>query len=99
MCILGPQEIKEDIYNVMTNSRELTNYCQESVRPVQSNKLSDALNHLHLDKAVQFITELIINQDQAFIESKDISFENQINKIKQPIYNRVMKYIQDYLIK
>ena len=57
MCIMGPKDIKDDIYNVMTNSRELTNYCQESVNPVQSKNISNSLNNFHSQSAIDFITK------------------------------------------
>ena len=58
MCIMGPMDIKEDIYYVMTYSRELTNYCQESVKSIHSavgdNELVlgcvKAIRHMSVDE-------------------------------------------------
>ncbi len=98
MCIMGPNDIKEDIYNVMTNSRELTNYCQESVNSVQSKKISNSLNNFHLDKAINFLTRSLIDQDRLFFELNDIDFDNPIESDDKAIHNKVIAYIENYLL-
>ncbi len=97
MCIIGPKNIKKDIYNVMTNSRELTNYCQESVRPIQSKRISNSINNLHLNSAVNFITKSLNNQDHSFMELNEINFDNPTKSSAKPIYIKVMDYIEYYL--
>ena len=76
MCIMGPAEIKKDIYNVMTSSRELTNYCQESVKSFQSKKISDSLNNFHLKTSIDFITKSLTDKDQLFFDLNEIDFDN-----------------------
>ncbi len=98
MCIMGPRDIKDDVYNVMTNSRELTNYCQESVKSLQSKKISDSLNNFHLETAVDFITKSLTDEDQLFFESNEISFDNTMQAENNTIHNKVIDYIEDYLI-
>ena len=95
---MGPNEIKEDIYNVMTNSRELTNYCQESVNSVQSQKISNSLNNFHLKSAINFIIKSLNAEDQLFFESSDIDFDSSLEKRSKPIYLKVINYIENYLI-
>ncbi len=97
MCIMGPNHIKDDIYNVMTNSRELTNYCQESRSLLNSKKISKSLNNFHLDRAVNFVTRSLIDQDRAFFELNEIDFDSQIESDEKPIYNKVIDYIEKYL--
>ena len=94
---MGPKGIKDDVYKVMTNSRELTNYCQESVNSVQSNKMSDSLNNFHLKDAVDFITKSLTKDDRSYFESTEINFDNQLESENKPIYNRVIDYIEKYL--
>ena len=96
MCIMGPQDIKEDIYKVMTNSRELTNYCQESVKSLQSKKISDSLNNIHLKTASDFITKLLIDKDGLFFEVNEINMENPNELENKPIYTKVIEYIENY---
>ncbi len=98
MCIMGPDGIKNDIYNVMSSSRELTNYCQESVKSFQSKKISDSLNNFHLKTSIDFITKTLTDEDRLFFESNEIDFENQIESEKKQSYNKVIDYIETYLI-
>ncbi|MBW3041669.1 hypothetical protein [Prochlorococcus marinus] len=98
MCIMGPIDIKDDIYNVMTNSRELTNYCQESVKSFHSKKISDSLNNFHLKIAMDFIAGSLTDQDSLFFESNDINFTDPVELENKPIYNKVIDYIENYFI-
>ncbi len=97
MCIMGPKDIKEDIYNVMINSRELSNYCQESVNLVQSKKISNSLNNFHLKTAIDFITKSLNDKDRSFLESNEINFASLSELENKPIYNKVIDYIENYL--
>jgi len=98
MCIMGPSDIKDDIYNVMTNSRELTNYCKESVNSVQSRKISSSLNNFHLNNAIEFITKSLTDEDRLYFESNEINFDNKIESENENIYIRVIDYIENYLV-
>jgi len=98
MCIMGPKDIKDDIYNVMTNSRQLTNYCQESVNSLQSKKISNSLNNFHLEKAIDFLTRSLIDQDSSFFELNEIDFDNSKESDNKPIYIKVIEYIENYLL-
>ena len=95
---MGPDCIKEDIYNVMTNSRELTNYCQESVNSVHSKKISNSLNNFHLNKAVEFITKALSDEDRLFFELNDIDFDDPLESENNLVYNKVIDYIENYLL-
>ena len=98
MCIMGPSMIKQDVYNVMTTSRELANYCQESVKSLQSNKISDSLNNFHLKPAIDFITKSLTYEDRLFFELNDIDFDNRLESDDKPIYNKVIHFIENFLI-
>ncbi len=95
---MGPNDIKKDIYKVMTNSRELTNYCQESVRSLHSKRISDSLNNFHLTIATDFITKLLTDKDRFSSELNDIDLGNQLALERKPTYNKVIYYIENYLI-
>ncbi len=96
MCIMGPKEIKDHIYNVMTNSRELTNYCQESVNSFKSKKISNALNNFYLKSSVDFMTKLLTDEDRLFFELNEIDFANQVESESMPIYHKVIVFIENY---
>ena len=95
---MGPEEIKDDIYNVMTNSRELANYCQESVNSVKSKKISNSLNNFHLEAAIDFVTRSLIDQDRLIFELNEIDFDNSLEADNKPIYNKVIDFIENYLL-
>ena len=94
---MGPKDLKQDIYNVMTNSRELTNYCQESVCSVHSKKISNSLNNFHLKEASEFITKLLTQEDRLYFELNELNFDYPLESEKKPIYVRVIEYIENYL--
>ena len=95
---MGPKNIKKDIYNVMTNSRELTNYCQESVNSFKSKKISNSLNNLDFKMAIDFITKSLTDEDRLFFGSNEIDFDNQIQSENKPIYIKVIDFIENYLM-
>ena len=95
---MGPNEIKKYIYNVMTSSRELANYCQESVKSFQSKKISDALNNFHLKTSIDFLTKSLIDEDKSLFEMTEIGFDNPLSAEDKQIYNKVIDYMEAYLI-
>ena len=95
---MAPDDIKKDVYNVMTSSRELANYCQESVKSFQSNKISDSLNNFHLKTSIDFLIKSLTDEDHLFFESNEIHFDIPLESEEKPIYNKVIEYIETYLI-
>ena len=98
MCIAGPAGIKKDIYTVMTRSRELTNYCQESVKSSQSRKISDALDNFHLKTSIDFLTKSLADEDRLFFELNVIDSNDQVESEIKETYNKVIDYIETNLI-
>ena len=98
MCILGPFEIKNSIYNVMSSSRELANYCQESVKSLKSKKISEALDNFHLKTSVDFVTKSLTDKDKLFFEFNEIGFDNRLGAQNKPIYSKVIDYMETYLL-
>tara|TARA_Y100001968_G_scaffold154747_1_gene141336 strand:+ start:34 stop:333 length:300 start_codon:yes stop_codon:yes gene_type:complete len=96
---MGPVNIKEDVYSVMTNSRELTNYCQESVGSAQSKKISNSLNNFHLETAINFITKSLTSKDRLFFETNEVFFDDPMKSEHKENYNKVIDYIESYFIK
>ena len=95
---MGPDEIKKYIYSVMTSSRELANYCQESVKSFQSKKISDALNNFHLKTSIDLVIKSLTDEDKLFFEFNDIGFDNLLGAHNKPIYNKVIDYMETYLL-
>lgn len=59
LAICGSRNEKKVAYSVMTKSRELTNYCQESVRPSHSRTYADALNNLDSPNALALLVDAV----------------------------------------
>ncbi|MEO0374803.1 MAG: hypothetical protein AAF329_09310 [Cyanobacteria bacterium P01_A01_bin.17] len=59
-ALLGNDQEKQFAYEVMTASRELSSYCQESVRPTHSRKYAGALNNLDQPEALSLLTNAVI---------------------------------------
>ena len=95
---MGPNRMKKNVYKVMTCTRELANYCQESVRSCQSKKISESLNNFHLNSSIDFVTKSLTDDDRSCFELSDIDSGNQIESVDMPIYNKVIDYIETYLI-
>ncbi|MEL6222280.1 MAG: hypothetical protein AAFQ57_00340 [Cyanobacteria bacterium J06626_14] len=93
-AIYGEQDEKAFAFEVMTQSRELSNYCQESVRPTHSRKYADALNNLDKDEAL----DLLVNAAIADIARKaiqdDSGLEEELDDNNDPAYIRVMRSIE-----
>ncbi|MGB1416596.1 MAG: hypothetical protein ACPG6X_03850, partial [Synechococcus sp.] len=60
MAVYGRPAVKETAYRVMTESRELSNYCQESVRPTHSRRYAEALQNLDVVEALDLVVNAVI---------------------------------------
>tara|TARA_B100000085_G_C18430757_1_gene466678 strand:- start:226 stop:933 length:708 start_codon:yes stop_codon:yes gene_type:complete len=60
MAVYGRPAVKETAYRVMTESRELTNYCQESVRPTHARRYVEALQNLEVPEAMDLVVNAVI---------------------------------------
>ena len=97
MSIYGNQSSKGVAYSVMTESRELTNYCQESVRPTHSRRYAEALQNLDNPEAIDLIVNAVI-ADNVRRAIRDDSFLNDSEAVdKTPAYLRAMNVIETSL--
>jgi hypothetical protein len=94
MALCGNGQERRYAYLVMTQSRELANYCQESVRPTHSRKYADALNHLDQADCLDRLVNAVI-ADNAY---KAIQEENGLDshpiQTDDPVYLRAMRRIE-----
>ena len=94
MSIYGPIELKTTIFRVLTDSRSLTNYCQESVRPSHSRKYAEAVSDIYNPKAIKALVKLAIENN----EDNHYSPKTQSND-QTPDYQIVMNYIENNILK
>ena len=60
MAIYGRPAVKDTAFRVMTESRELSSYCQESVRPSHSRRYGEALQNLDVQGAMDLLVNAVI---------------------------------------
>ena len=91
---VGNNTIKKTAHYVLTQSRELTNYCQESVRPTHSRRYAKALSNIEQSESMNLLVQAIKNNEEASpIRSFNKNGDCQINT-GEP-YSEVLKYIEN----
>ena len=94
MVLCGDQQDKDFAFMVMTESRQLSTYCQESVRPTHSRKYSSALNNLDKTESLELIANVVIADNAR----KAIQDENRLDEIaiqsNDPAYLQAMSSIE-----
>ena len=93
MVICGDSQEKEFAFRVMTESRELSNYCQESVRPTHSRKYASILNNLDKPDSLELLAKAII-ADNARKAIHDDDLEEIIAQADDPAYLQAMDSIE-----
>ena len=78
----------------MTESRELSNYCQESVRHSHSRKYAEALNNVEHYDALELISNAVIAENARKAIYDDDSSEERAIRPDDPAYLQVMDYIE-----
>jgi len=91
--LYGSAREKDIAFKVMTRSRELSNYCQESVRHNKSRKYAEALNHVDDFDALELISNTVVAQNaRKAIHDEDGIEEREIHP-DDPAYLQVMDFI------
>ena len=94
LVFYGNPHEKEFAYNVMTSSRELSNYCQESVRPTHSRKYSGALSNLDQVDAVELLATAIIADNAKQVMYEEPESDQQESQQSDPAYLQAMLSIE-----
>ncbi|RMF20464.1 MAG: hypothetical protein D6756_14160, partial [Cyanobacteria bacterium J083] len=92
--IYGSQEEKDFAFEVMTESRELSNYCQESVRPSHSRKYVEALNNIEQPEALELIANAVLADNARKAINQDYGREEREIQPDDPAYLQVMELIE-----
>ncbi len=72
MSIFSSEEIKKDVYRILTNSRKLTKYCQESVRPESSFMLDMLFDQIEDDDIIKHISKYILDKHFDPVSTEEI---------------------------
>ncbi|GCE65547.1 hypothetical protein OMCYN_01488 [cyanobiont of Ornithocercus magnificus] len=97
MAIYGRPATKDLAFTVMTDSRELSNYCQESVRPTHSRRYADALQNLDQPGAIDLLVHAVIADNARRAMRDDFDQDDAIPNDKAPTYLRAMSVIETVL--
>ena len=95
MAIFGMNDTKSVAFRVMTESRELSSYCQESVRPSHSRRYSEALHHLDRPEAVTLLANAVIADNARRAIPDDSNQEDGADNKDSPAYLKVMDVIEN----
>ena len=98
MSIYGPKDIKKVIYEVMTQSRELTNYCQESVRPRHSRRFVEALNSIQNPTSKNLILNTIQADELSSCPLNNSAESSSNEENTQSTYQRAIQIIESILL-
>lgn len=93
MVICGDGKEKDFAFQVLTKSRELSNYCQESVRPTHSRKYTGILNNLDKPESLELLANAII-ADNARKAIQDDDVEETTTQADDPAYLQAMDSIE-----
>ena len=96
MAVYGRPNIKETAYEVMTKSRELSNYCQESVRPTHSRRYAEALQNLEVPEALDLVVNAVIADNARQATRCDMDLDD-VDQSGVPVYLQLMNSIESQL--
>ncbi|WP_413440715.1 hypothetical protein [Synechococcus sp. MIT S1220] len=96
MAVYGRANVKETAYEVMTKSRELSNYCQESVRPTHSRRYAEALQNLEIPEALDLVVNAVIADNARRAMRCDMDLD-EIDQSGVPVYLQLMNAIESKL--
>lgn len=92
--LYGSEAEKSVAFEVMTESRELSNYCQESVRHSNSRKYADALNNVEHFDALELISNTVVAENARKAIYDDDYLEERAIQPDDPAYLQVIDCIE-----
>ena len=95
MAVYGRPAVKETAYRVMTESRELSNYCQESVRPTHARRYAEALQNLEVPEAMDLVVNAVIADNARRAMRGEVTLEEANAGL--PAYLQLMDVIESQL--
>ena len=93
-ALYGASDEKAFAFEVMTQSRELSNYCQESVRPTHSRKYAEALNNLDKEEALELLANAVIADNARKAIHDENGMDERTIHDHDPAYMQVMHSIE-----
>ena len=94
LCFYANDKEKENIYQVLTNEREIINFCQESVKPITKKQISRDIFEVDNPDDLYENNKIKINKND--FTKKDANMPQKINAYKDEKYVVVIKLINKY---
>ena len=95
MAIFGKSDTKAIAFRVMTESRELSNYCQESVRPSHSRRYLEALQSLERPESLELLANAVVADNARRAIPDDGNPDDGSSSEETPAYLRAMNVIEN----
>jgi hypothetical protein len=95
MAIFGKRDTQAIAFRVMTESRELSNDCQESVRPSHSRRYSEALQNLDRPGALELLANAVIADNARRAIPEEGGGEEGESSEETPAYLKAMNVIEN----
>ena len=96
--LYGSDVEKSFAFEVMTESRELSNYCQESVRHSHSRKYAEALNNVENAEALDLIANAMVAENAKRAIHEEDFVEERVVRPEDPAYLQVMDCIEQTVV-
>jgi hypothetical protein len=95
MAVFGRQTSRQAAYAVMTQSRDLSNYCQESVRPTHSRRYAEALQNLDNPAAMDLVVSAVVSDLARHTNTAESFTVDETSTDQLPAYLQAMNVIEN----
>ena len=93
LCFYGSDIEKKDIFKLLTNSKELIDYSQESVKTYGGLEIRNNLLGMDILKDFDKLYTLLFEKE---VENENINICNNIYSMKEPTHIKVIKIVNKY---
>ena len=93
LCFYGSNIEKKDIFHVLTNSKELMDYSQESVKTYGGVEIRNNLLGINIFKDFDKLYNLLFTKE---VENEHINICNNSYSMEEPKHIKVIKIVNKY---
>ena len=93
LCFYGSDIEKKDIFQLLTNSKELIDYSQESVKTYGGLEIRNNLLGINIFKDFEKLYNLLFTKE---VENEHINICNNIYSMEEPKHIKVIKIVNKY---
>ena len=93
LCFYGSEIEKKDIFHLLTNSKELIDYSQESVKMYGGLEIRNNLLGINILKDFNKLYNLLFTKE---VENEGINICNNSYSMEEPTHIKVIKIVNKY---